>query len=337
MVVKWFGPHLCSLISASARFVSLSQEYAADHQALLQSSRQMVVQQRLAEMATEDHCMSTCDHSVGASCFDARCFQNPKIWGPPTWFFLHSVALSQEEHIPKEQQVRLARFISEDLSWLLPCPTSGKRFRIHLANNSQVSKALSKGRQAFAQWLVTMHNIVNRELQKPELTFEEAMKYYTTVFDTTHAPCFGKDGGWTILGLVRDLFGTEKPCVDAGCFRTSTVWGPASWFFLHSMTLALPNKVPVERQYHILRFLNDLSWLLPCPSCGESLRRRLPSMPSVEEAVRQGREALANWLVALHNSVNKDLNKTQVPPEQAMKFYADTFHVGTAPCLRQTS
>ena len=32
------------------------------------------------------------------------------------------------------------------------------------------------------------------------------------------------------------------------CYRNPTVWGPPTWFFLHSMTLALDDEVPVEQQ-----------------------------------------------------------------------------------------
>lgn len=328
---------LCSLLVACA-FTRFSADYARDQQALLQSSWQVsqVNQQHLAS-GTDKNNVCLCGHSGEPICSAENCrFQNPKVWGPPTWFFLHSVALAQEEQIPEEQQKRLARFLSEDLSWLLPCPESGKNFRRHLANTTVISieTALKTGRQGLIHWLVTMHNIVNRDLQKQEMSFDDAFKYFTKVFASNHAPCFGE--GWTVTGIIKNLLGTEKSCVTSGCFRTSAVWGPPAWFFLHSMALALPKKIPTEQQGHIDRFLGtDLSWILPCPSCGENLRRRLPLMPSIKDVLHQGRDALVQWLVALHNSVNKDLNKTQVSIDKATQLFTKFFSNEVAPCMRQ--
>lgn len=345
MINRWwvFGPRLCLILGAG--LISLAEDRVEDHQALLQSSWQMF-QQHLVEPAIKDHCISMCGHSSRTPCFDARCFQKPKVWGPPTWFYLHSLALSQEEQIPNEQQQRLVNFFLKDLSWLLPCPVSGENFRRHLANSSSISQALGQGRQGLVQWLMTVHNMVNRDLPKQERSVEEVMKSYASVFDTAHAPCFSEDGEdgstiWSIFGKFlrgfRGLTSAEKPCVDAGCFRTSTVWGPPAWFFLHSMALALPKKIPVRQQAHIRRFLKDLSWLLPCPSCGENLRRRLPNMQSSDDAVHQGRDALVNWLVALHNSVSRDLNKTEISSDKAIELYANTFGGGAAPCFHRSS
>lgn len=283
-----------------------------------------------------------CGRLGATQCIDAKCFRNPKVWGPATWFFLHSVALSQEEQIPEEQQKRLVRFLSKDLPWLLPCPTSRENFQRHLAsNNSDLSAALRKGRQGLVQWLVTMHNAVNRELKKRELSFEEASEYFTKTFDSNHAPCFSETG-WTISSIIEGLLArlrlTEKPCTDSGCFRTPAVWGPPAWFFLHSMALACPDKISTQQQEHIQRFLaEDLSWLLPCPSCGENLRQRLPAMPSPKHVVHKGRDALVQWLVALHNAVNKSLNKTEVSLQDAIELHADTFSAGRAPCMHKSS
>lgn len=324
---------LRSITIVSAWFLNLAEEGCGFGlgQALFQSSRQM----------SQQHLTTTTKEESSGRCLDAKCFRNPKVWGPAAWFFLHTVALSQEDRIPKEQQKRLARFFSQDLPWLLPCPKSGEKFRQHLANNTDLSPALQAGRQALVQWMVTMHNVVNRDLNKEELSFEEASKYYTKIYDSNHAPCFSEKG-WTIGSIIKGLMAgvaaSEKPCTASGCFRTPAVWGPPTWFFLHSMALARPKKISEQQQRHIQQFLaEDLSWLLPCPSCGENLRRRLPSMPSAKDVVHQGRDALVHWLVALHNSVNKDLNKTQVSFQRAIEIHADTFETGVAPCMRQNS
>lgn len=329
---------LCGIATALACTTS-SADHFENCQALLQSSWQVSPQHQIFRKH-QDSCFSVCEHMGASSCFAENCqFQNPKVWGPATWFFLHSVALSQEEHIPEDHQKRLARFFSEDLPWLLPCPVSGENFRRHLRNKShELSTALRQGRQGLMHWVVSMHNIVNLHLRKPEVSFDDAFKRFARIYDSNHAPCFGEGESWRLPSTIRDLLNNVKVCVDPGCFRISAVWGPPTWFFLHSMTLGLQKKIPSQQQGHIERFLaKDLSWILPCPSCGKNLRRRLPLMPSLPDVLRQGCDALIHWLVALHNSVNRDLNKTEVPFTKAITLYADIFSVGVAPCMRQST
>mmetsp|Transcript_106114 Transcript_106114/g.307016 ORF Transcript_106114/g.307016 Transcript_106114/m.307016 type:complete len:186 (-) Transcript_106114:41-598(-) len=90
-------------------------------------------------------------------------------------------------------------------------------------------------------------------------------------------------------------------------FRNPQVWGPPAWFFLHSMTLALPEHVPAEQQSAIQSLLVSMQKTLPCPSCGEHLKKHMTELPL--EPHLGTRKGMVRWMVDLHNLVNLDCKK----------------------------
>merc|ERR1719382_1177730 len=58
-----------------------------------------------------------------------------------------------------------------------------------------------------------------------------------------------------------------KDGVPGNCYSNPTIWGPPTWFFLHSVTLALPNTVSAEQQTAMRDLLRSITKLLPCASC----------------------------------------------------------------------
>mmetsp|Transcript_113302 Transcript_113302/g.366468 ORF Transcript_113302/g.366468 Transcript_113302/m.366468 type:complete len:228 (-) Transcript_113302:55-738(-) len=99
------------------------------------------------------------------------------------------------------------------------------------------------------------------------------------------------------LALAADDF-TLPPSVS---FRNPEVWGPSTWFFLHSATLALPEAIPEERQASFRALMRSLQDVLPCPSCGVHLGEHMKEDPI--DAHLATRRSLVAWMVALHNKV----------------------------------
>ncbi|CAE7264760.1 ERV2 [Symbiodinium microadriaticum] len=93
----------------------------------------------------------------------------------------------------------------------------------------------------------------------------------------------------------------ELPSPDG--FRNSKVWGPPLWFFLHSMTLALPDPVPPEQQAQVKSFVLSLREVLPCHTCAHHWRQQLEEDPI--EPHLSNRTALVDWMIGMHNQVNK--------------------------------
>lgn len=86
------------------------------------------------------------------------------------------------------------------------------------------------------------------------------------------------------------------------------VWGPHGWIFLHSITQGYP-RTPTKANKEIMRdFFKTLPEVLPCSTCGDSLREHMRKYPLTNKELLS-RERLMNWLVNIHNEVNKQLGK----------------------------
>jgi hypothetical protein len=92
------------------------------------------------------------------------------------------------------------------------------------------------------------------------------------------------------------------------------IWGPPTWFFLHSMVMAYPKRIDEKNSYHINRrnsmfqFLSNLGNVLPCPICGTSYNSYLkdPEMPPLWESL-SSRKSLVHFMYQIHNRVNDKL------------------------------
>lgn len=96
----------------------------------------------------------------------------PKVWGPKLWIFLHSVSYAYPENPNKSQKKHMKKFI-KSLKHILPCPTCRKNLRVNMKELPLTKNSLSS-RTSLIKWFVDLHNIVNRETEKPQLSYEEA-------------------------------------------------------------------------------------------------------------------------------------------------------------------
>lgn len=125
----------------------------------------------------------------------------------------------------------------------------------------------------------------------------------------------------TSLAMCCDL-GTETGS-DGKNFRNPAVWGPPTWFFLHSMTLALPDNVPVEQQEAVKQVMYGLQKVLPCPGCGDNLGKHMKKEPI--EPHLGTREGLVRWMVDIHNMVNRDNGSPELSQEEALRKYTAAY------------
>mmetsp|Transcript_9632 Transcript_9632/g.17306 ORF Transcript_9632/g.17306 Transcript_9632/m.17306 type:complete len:207 (-) Transcript_9632:52-672(-) len=130
----------------------------------------------------------------------------------------------------------------------------------------------------------------------------------------------------SLLALNRTLAETplahlvqSKPLPSADLFRSPKVWGPPTWFFLHSMTFALPDEVPEEEQQHVQNLMLALQQVLPCPTCSYHLTQEMDEDPI--DAHLSKREDLVDWMIALHNKVNKRTGKPILSRDEVLEEY----------------
>merc|ERR1740115_94218 len=87
-------------------------------------------------------------------------------------------------------------------------------------------------------------------------------------------------------------------------FQKPQIWGPAAWFFLHSIALAQGDTIPADKQERLRRFFTeDLAFLLPCPACAQTVQDHVSAM-EIDDDTFADRDSVFGFVFDLHNMVN---------------------------------
>lgn len=100
-------------------------------------------------------------------------------------------------------------------------------------------------------------------------------------------------------------------------------WGACGWSFLHYVALGYPATAPsaVDKAKYKAFFSDALPFVLPCKMCRDNMRRHMTHAPP-DAALDQGRDALFDWTVRLHNIVNREIGKPTIDVRAARLVYA---------------
>ena len=90
-------------------------------------------------------------------------------------------------------------------------------------------------------------------------------------------------------------------------FLTS-VWGPALWHSLHTMSFNYPINPTQEDKEHYRDFVLSLQHVLPCKYCRQNLKTNFKSMPLTMEQMKS-RDSFSRYIYELHELVNRMLKK----------------------------
>jgi hypothetical protein len=102
------------------------------------------------------------------------------------------------------------------------------------------------------------------------------------------------------------------------------VWGPPGWTFLHTVTFQYPeNPTDLDKQKYYT-FFNSLKNVLPCPNCREHYHENFENIPIRLES----REDLIEWLIDIHNEVNKKNNKRIYTYKEVYNKYNKMYGLG---------
>lgn len=85
----------------------------------------------------------------------------------------------------------------------------------------------------------------------------------------------------------------------------TTFWGPSGWTFLHTLTFIYPKTPSYTDKVTMEKFMNSISYILPCKYCRASFYNYTKSMPITN--FLDTREKMIEWLYKIHNKVNKKL------------------------------
>lgn len=103
---------------------------------------------------------------------------DPPSWGPYYWALLHISALTNTSGFPELVQLFPA---------LIPCPTCSEDFRKIIADYPLTGD--------YFTWSVDVHNLINRKLGKPQVSYEDARRQWTT-------PTVKSKANWVTLAVL---------------------------------------------------------------------------------------------------------------------------------------
>jgi FAD-linked sulfhydryl oxidase len=94
----------------------------------------------------------------------------PQIWGPIFWSTLHIASLAYSDNPTERQKANMKAFYTSMID-VLPCPICRNHYEQNL-EEMPLDEALTS-RNGIISWVFAMHNRVNVQLGKREITFPE--------------------------------------------------------------------------------------------------------------------------------------------------------------------
>ena len=87
---------------------------------------------------------------------------------------------------------------------------------------------------------------------------------------------------------------------------SKSVWGPATWYLLHSMVLKINDDVNSDTITDLKKLIRNITSNLPCPACSAHATSHLSKMKfdSITSV-----EGLRRFMFHFHNTVNEMLKK----------------------------
>jgi hypothetical protein len=88
----------------------------------------------------------------------------------------------------------------------------------------------------------------------------------------------------------------------------TTVWGPSTWLFLHTISFNYPIHPSLQEKKHYRNLIFSLQYTLPCKYCRINLKKNLKQLPLTMK-VMKNRDTFSRYIYNLHELINKMLNK----------------------------
>jgi hypothetical protein len=108
-----------------------------------------------------------------------------------------------------------------------------------------------------------------------------------------------------------------------------SVWGPHYWFFLHTIAYTypeIPNDVSKRKYYDLLI---NFPLFIPNEKMGmqfATLMDKYPFVPYLDK-----RDSLIRWVNFIHNKINIQLKKPEIPLLQSLDDYLLYYHNSKTP------
>lgn len=88
----------------------------------------------------------------------------------------------------------------------------------------------------------------------------------------------------------------------------TTVWGPSTWHFLHTMSFNYPANPTCDDKRRYQNFVMSLQYILPCGKCRKNLLKNFKILPLTTKDM-ESRHTFSLYMYKLHEVINGMLNK----------------------------
>lgn len=98
-------------------------------------------------------------------------------------------------------------------------------------------------------------------------------------------------------------------------------WTRSYWAFAHTLAETYDHNKSNQKPKAVLDFFISFGTLLPCPKCTHHYNQYLQRdgvLAELTTALKTGKEALTQWVIALHNHVNTSLGYPVYSGEAAL-------------------
>jgi len=102
---------------------------------------------------------------------------NPKVWGPPLWFSLHTSSVYYPENPSPIVKERIKGRILA-IPYEIPCPTCKPHASAFIEKHRDNLDKIVSSRMGLFRFYVDFHNAVNARHNKPIMSYDEAWKKY---------------------------------------------------------------------------------------------------------------------------------------------------------------
>lgn len=100
----------------------------------------------------------------------------------------------------------------------------------------------------------------------------------------------------------------------------SNVWGPFGWYFLHSISYYnLFNSLSLKEKEGLKLIIISLNSIIPCPECRKHFSQKYKKI-DINKLIDNPNE-LINWIIQIHNEVNKSNKKKSYTRHQVDQLY----------------
>jgi hypothetical protein len=108
--------------------------------------------------------------------------------------------------------------------------------------------------------------------------------------------------------LIQKTRKFRKSDYSSGDGFLTSVWGPAAWLFLHTISFNYPVSPTDEQKHQYRNFILSLQHVLPCRHCRENLSSNLKKVPLTMKHMKS-RDTFSKYIYRLHEHINKMLGK----------------------------